>query len=148
MSIRVKSVILLGCTLIVGIMIGILGTSTWQHRRNTTLAETRIQGGLMRHIEQFIEFEDEEQREEVIAVIRRAEQAFLQQRKHMADSIAIHRQTLLADLKKILNPDQWQYLEARLDRERKRQMRRRGRKERHPERRTNRKDSSNHRSKN
>ena len=148
MNTRIKSFLLLGCTLIAGITIGILGTSTWQHRRNVTMSETRIQGGLARHIERVIELQDEDQLQEVRATIRRAEQSFMQQRKRMVDSLALHRQILLADLEQILTPNQWERLEAWLNRERKQQTRRRDRHKKRSERHAHRRDSSNHRSQN
>ena len=94
MSTRVKSLVVLGCTLIIGIAIGILGTSTWQHRRNVALSETRIQGGLTRHIERVIDFQDKEQLAEVRTIVRRAERSLMQQRRRAIDSLAVHRPDL------------------------------------------------------
>ncbi|MCY4673056.1 MAG: hypothetical protein OXD43_04700 [Bacteroidetes bacterium] len=131
MSTRVKSFVILGCTLIAGILVGILGTSAWQHRRNVAIAEIRIQGGLMRQIEQVIEIESEEQREELITVIRRAEQVFMEQRRRVADSFAVHNQALVADLQRILNPEQWERVEARLTRRRSKHSDRNARTRRH-----------------
>ncbi len=144
MSTRVKSLVILGCTLIIGITIGILGTSTWQHRRNVTLSETRIQGGLMRHIERVIDFQDEEQLTEVRTIVRRSEQSLRQQRRRMIDSLAVHRQILIADLQQVLTPEQWQRLEVWMDREQKHRRSRRGRSS--DQRRSSRKDSSNQKS--
>ena len=127
MSTRVKSLVVLGCTLIIGIAIGILGTSTWQHRRNVALSETRIQGGLTRHIERVIDFQDEEQLAEVRTIVRRAEQSLMQQRRRMIDSLTVHRQALITDLQEVLTPEQWQRLEVWLDREQKHRRGRRGR---------------------
>ena len=138
MNSRVKSFLILGCTLMVGIIIGILGTSTWQHRRNVTLSETRIQGGLLRHIERIIDIENEGQRTEVKAVIRRTEQSFMRQHSRMVDSLSLYHEHLMTDLKQILSSDQWERLESRLAR--KREMRRK----RH---RPHRRDSSEHRRK-
>ncbi len=144
MSTRVKSLVILGCTLIIGIAIGILGTSAWQHRRNVTLSETRIQGGLMRHIERVIDFQDEEQLTEVRTIVRRSEQSLMQQRRRMIDSLAVHHQILIADMQQVLTPEQWQRLEAWLDREQKHRRNRRGRSS--DQRRSSRKDSSNQKS--
>ncbi len=132
MSTRVKSLVILGCTLIAGILVGILGTSAWQHRRNTTIAEIRVQGGLMRQIEQIIEIESDEQREELMIVIQRAEQGFMKQRQIMADSLAVHRQALVADLQRILGQEQWERVEARLTRKRSRHSDRNARSRRSP----------------
>lgn len=132
MSTRVKSLVILGCTLIAGILVGILGTSSWQHRRNTTIAEIRVQGGLMRQIEQIVEIESEEQREELMIVIQRAEQGFMRQRQLMADSFAVHRQALVADLQRILGQEQWERVESRLTRKRSRHSDRNTRSRRSP----------------
>ncbi len=142
MSTRVKSLILLGCTLIAGIAIGILGTGAWQHRRNVTLSETRVQGGLTRHIERIIHFENEDQRSEVRAIVHRAEQSFMQQRQSMSDSLAVHRQILVADLQQALTPEQWQQLETWLDRKPRYRKKRRGHSS--GQHRSSRNDSSNH----
>lgn len=144
MSTRVKSLVVLGCALIIGIAIGILGTSTWQHRRNVALSETRIQGGLARHIERVIDFQDEEQLKEVRAIVRRAEESLMQQRQHWIDSLTVHRQILIADLQQVLTPEQWQHLEAWLDREQKHRRNRRNRSS--GQHRSSRKDSSNQKS--
>ncbi len=119
MSTRTKSIVILACTLMCGILIGALGTSTWQHRRNVVVVETRRPGGLMRQIERIIEIQDETQRQEVKIILSRAEQSFMLQRKRMIDSLTVHRQLLLRDLEQILEPDQWQQLEAWLNRKRK-----------------------------
>ena len=132
MSTRVKSIVLLGCTLIAGILIGILGTSAWQHRRNVAIAEIRVQGGLMRQIEQIVEIESEEQREELMTVIRRAEQGFMRQRQHMSDSLAVYRQALAADLQRILGQEQWELIEEKLTRRRSRHSDRNSRSRRSP----------------
>lgn len=144
MSTRVKSLVVLGCALIIGVAIGILGTSAWQHRRNVALSETRIQGGLTRHIERVIDFQDEEQLAEVRTIVRRAERSLMQQRRRMIDSLAVHRQILIADLQQVLTPEQWQRLEAWLDREQKHRRSRRDRSS--GQRRSSRKDSSNQKS--
>ncbi|MCY4158140.1 MAG: hypothetical protein OXE92_03895 [Bacteroidetes bacterium] len=143
MSTRVKSFLLLGITLIVGIAIGILVTSAWQHHRNVALANTRIQGGMMRHLERIIEFSDEEQLTEVKMVLRRAEKSFMQQRRRMVDSLAFQHQILLEDLEQILTPDQWQRLEAWMDQRQNRQKRRTDRYDKRSERRSHRKKPSN-----
>lgn len=132
MSTRVKSIVLLGCTLLAGILIGILGTSAWQHRRNAAIAEIRVQGGLMRQIEQIVEIESEEQREELMAAIRRAEQGFMRQRQHMSDSLAVYRQALAADLQRILGQEQWERVEEKLTRRRSRHSDRNSRSRRSP----------------
>ena len=132
MSTRVKSFVLLGCTLIAGILIGILGTSAWQHRRNAAIADFRVQGGLMRQIEQIVEIESEEQREELMTVIRRAEQGFMRQRQHMSDSLAVYRQALAADLQRVLGQEQWERVEEKLTRRRSRHSDRNARSRRSP----------------
>lgn len=141
MSTRVKSLVVLGCALIIGVAIGVLGTSTWQHRRNVALSETRIQGGLARHIERVIDFRDEEQLAEVRAIVHRAEESLMQQRRSWIDSLTVHRQILIADLQRVLTPEQWQRLEVWLDREQKHRRNRRGRSS--GQRHSSRKDSSN-----
>ncbi len=135
MSPHTKSILILVCTLAAGVLIGSLGTSAWQHRRNVEVYETRRPGGLVRHIERVIEIEDDAQRQAINAILVRAEQTFMLQRRRMMDSLAVHRQLLLSDLEQILEPDQMQRLEAWLSRERTkrhhhRTARRSGRRER------------------
>ncbi len=144
MSSRVKSYLVIGCSVVAGVAIGILSTSAWQHQRSISLAETRLQGGLFRHIDGIIEIQDETQRTEVKTALRRAEQSFMRHRKRMADSLALDHQILIDDLKQILRTDQWEEVEIYLERGKKRGMRANGRKRlRHM-----RRDSSRHRSQN
>jgi len=146
MSSRVKSYLVIGCSVIAGAIIGILITSAWQHQRNVSLAETRLQGGLFRHIDRIIEIQDETQRTEVLTAIRRAEQSFFQHRKRMADSLAIDHQILIDDLKSILETDQWEKVETWLERGRKHRMRENGKHRSRQGRHQMRRDSSTHRS--
>lgn len=86
----------------------------------------------MRQIEQIVEIESEEQREELTIVIQRAEQGFMKQRQLMADSLAVYRQALVADLQRILGQEQWERVEARLTRKRSRHSDRNTRSRRSP----------------
>lgn len=86
----------------------------------------------MRQIEQIVEIESEEQREELMIVIQRAEQGFMKQRQLMADSLAVYRQALVADLQRILGQEQWERVEARLTRKRSRHSDRNTRSRRSP----------------
>ena len=86
----------------------------------------------MRQIEQIVEIESEEQREELMVVIQRAEQGFMKQRQLMADSLAVYRQALVADLQRILGQEQWERVEARLTRKRSRHSDRNTRSRRSP----------------
>lgn len=86
----------------------------------------------MRQIEQIVEIESEEQREELMTAIRRAEQGFMRQRQHMSDSLAVYRQALAADLQRILGQEQWERVEEKLTRRRSRHSDRNSRSRRSP----------------
>ncbi len=144
MSSRVKSYLIIGCSVIAGVAIGILSTSAWQHQRSISLAETRLQGGLFRHIDGIIEIQDETQRTEVKTALRRAEQSFMRHRKRMADSLAVDHQILIDDLKQILRTDQWEEVEIYLEQGNKTRYARKWQKTPAPYAR----DSSRHRSQN
>jgi len=147
MSSRVKSVLLLCSAVIAGGIIGVLASSAWQHHRNMTLVDVRSSGGLYRHVDQIIEFQDEDQRQQVRNALRRGELSFMRHRRRMVDSIAFDQQILIDDLHQILNPDQLRRVEGWLDRRRSKHKRRGDRKSRghgHDDQHSSRRDSLSH----
>ena len=136
MSARVKSILLVAVTFLVGILLGILATSTLQHRRMTELRQVREQGGIMRLLEQAIEFESDAQRQKVEGILEQAESSFRSLRRTYADSMLVHRGLLMEALQEVLTPEQLEEMEQRLTRER-RSERNKGRRSgprRHPQR--------------
>jgi len=144
MSSRVKSYLVIACSVLAGAIIGILGTSAWQHHRNVSLTETRLHGGLFRHIDRIIEIHDETQRSEIQAALLRAERSFYRHRRQMVDSLAFDQQILIDDLQRILRTDQWEEVKTWLERGRKHGIRTRGRQRARPARLRMSRDSSHH----
>lgn len=126
MSARMKSIALLVGVLVVGLALGALGTSTLQHRRMAALQEARQQGGLMRVVQREVEFDNDEQREVIGRILERAETDFRAVRRMCADSFAVHRETLMANLNEALTPEQQEQLEGLLQRDRESRSSRRG----------------------
>ena len=145
MSSRVKSYLLLGFAVIAGGVIGIVVTSAWQHHRHMILVDARHPDGLYRHMDRIIEFNDENQRQQVRLAIQRGQQSFIRHRIRMIDRLAYDRQILMDDLQLILDPNQLRRVERWLDRRRSGHQRRGNRKGRSHQRPSSRKDSLSHR---
>ena len=128
MSARLKSVLLLCGVLVVGLLLGAFATSTWQHRRMSELRQAREQGGIMRMLEQTIEFESDTQRQEVEEILQRTEESFRSLRRMYLDSMVTHRELLMNDMQQVLTPEQLEDMQERLTRER-RSNRSRGRRD-------------------
>lgn len=135
MSTRVKSILLLTGTFVVGILLGVFATSTLQHRRMAELRQVREQGGIMRMLERTLEFESDAQRQEVEDILEQAEASFRAMRRTYTDSMLVHRGVLMDALQQVLTAEQLEEMEKHMTRER-RSPRNRGRRNgprRHPQ---------------
>lgn len=126
MSARVKSILLLAGTFLVGILLGVFATSTLQHRRMAELRQVREQGGIMRMLERTLEFESDAQRQEVEDILGQAEASFRAMRRTYTDSMLVHREELMDALQQVLTAEQLEEMEKHMTRER-RSPRNRGR---------------------
>ena len=119
MSMRTKSILLLAGALVVGILLGAFATSAWQTSRMAEVRQVREQGGVMRMLERTIEFESDEQRQEVEAILEEAEVSFRSLRRSYSDSMAAQRELLMGELEEALSPEQLETMRARMTRERR-----------------------------
>ena len=119
MSTRVKSILLLAITFVVGILLGVFATSTLQHRRMAEIRQVRERGGIMRVLEQAIEFESDAQKQQVEEILEGAESSFRSLLRAYSDSMQTHRESLMDSLKQLLTPEQIEQMEERLTRERR-----------------------------
>lgn len=119
MTTRVKSVILILATLVIGGLIGALVQAQLTERRYDRLESLRSQRGLARLVERSIEFESPEQREQVMEIIDEAAvKLFEKMRETRRESRAILDSTK-EKLAEILTDEQMEKLEKRLTRGRK-----------------------------
>ena len=119
MNARVKSILLLAGTLLVGALLGMFATSTWQHRRMQELRQVRELGGMMRILDHAIEIENPDQQQEVEQILKRAETSFRSLRRAYTDSMIVHREALFDELRETMTPEQIESVEKWLTRERR-----------------------------
>jgi len=116
MSTRVKSILLLTITLVVGILLGIVATSALQHRRMAEIRQVRERGGIMRMLEQAIEFESDAQKQQVEEILEGAESSFRSLRRAYSDSMRTYRESLMNSLNEVLTLQQIEQMEEHLTR--------------------------------
>ncbi|MDE2957018.1 MAG: hypothetical protein OXU68_08450 [Bacteroidota bacterium] len=119
MSTRVKSILLLTITLVVGILLGIVATSALQHRRMAEIRQVRERGGIMRMLEQAIEFESDAQKQQVDEILEGAESSFRSLRRAYSDSMRTYRESLMNSLNEVLTLQQIEQMEEHLTRRRR-----------------------------
>ncbi|MDE2731922.1 MAG: hypothetical protein OXM02_11690 [Bacteroidota bacterium] len=119
MSTRVKSILLLTITLVVGILLGIVATSALQHRRMAEIRQVRERGGIMRMLEQAIEFESDAQKQQVEEILEGAESSFRSLRRAYSDSMRTYRESLMNSLNEVLTLQQIEQMEEHLTRRRR-----------------------------
>ncbi len=111
MNVRAKSAWLLFATLVVGVALGVLGTSTLQNRRAEALRETRERGGVTRFMARVLETEDEALNANVREAIEEGEERFRRIRAQYRDSLDVARSDMMAELDTLLTPEQQERLE-------------------------------------
>lgn len=111
MNVRAKSAWLLFATLAAGIILGVLGASTLQHRRAEQLRETRERGGVTRFFARVLQTEDEALNSNVRRAIEEGEERFRQIREQCGDSLDAARSAMMAELDTLLTPEQQERLE-------------------------------------
>lgn len=106
MTTRTKSALLLFVTLAVGMLLGVLGASALQNRRAEKIRDARERGGVVRLMENVIQPVDEAQRAQLRAALEKSEDRFSAARRECRENLGAQRDSLLADLDLLLNPDQ------------------------------------------
>jgi hypothetical protein len=112
MTTRVKSALLLGATLLIGVILGGVLNAWMAERRFERVGYFRSEQGFARHIEEAIGTTDASQREAVKAILKRSA---ARMREHMESSQAEGRRILdstRAELAKVLTPEQLERLDA------------------------------------
>ena len=114
MSARFKSTLILLATLVLGALIGALLNARFADQRIERLSSLRTSQGFVHYIDRSIDYEDEAQREDVLAVLERSS-------ARMADHMQSSRQmtfTLIdstrQELAAVLNERQLEQLDQRL----------------------------------
>ena len=123
-----KSILLLAVMLSVGVLLGASGTSVLQNRRVAQLRQAREAGGMMRMVEAAIGIEDESQRDRIRAVIQESQEGFRETRRTCSDMFQARHDSMMANLRTVLSPDQQDALDAWIAQEHSRQRDGRGRK--------------------
>ena len=112
MKAQTKSAWLLFATLLVGVFIGVFGTSALQNRRAEQIRDTfERRGGIIAMFEEVIQPTDEVQRAQIRAVLEQTETRFRDARHECRDHFIAARDSMRADLNALLTPGQ----QARLD---------------------------------
>ena len=127
MKAQTKSAWLLFATLVVGVLIGVLGSSALQNRRAEQIRETfERHGGMTDLFEEVIQPTDEAQRAQIRAVLEQTETRFRDARRECRDHFVAARDSVRANLNALLTPDQQTRLDEWLKRDRDPFRRRRG----------------------
>ena len=125
MTTRTKSALLLFVTLGVGMLLGVLGASALQNRRAEKIREAREHGGMVRLMETVIQPVDEAQRAQLRVALEKSEDRFNAARLGCHEILGSQRDSLLADLDVLLNPDQRERVSEWFSRDRNKSKRRR-----------------------
>lgn len=123
MTTRTKSALLLFVTLVVGMLLGVLGASALQNRRAEKIRDTRERGGMVRLMETVIQPVDEAQRAQLRAALEKSEDRFNVARRNCREILGAQRDSLLADLDLLLNPDQRERVREWFSRDRSKKRR-------------------------
>ncbi len=128
MTVQLKSALILGTTLVVGILIGALATGAWTRHRMRQLNTMRTQPGLVHAVERTVQPTDSVQARAVREAVRRTADRIGAINRRNRGEIAAQFDSLQAELRPILTDEQMQRLvEARArSRQRYRDGRRRG----------------------
>ena len=113
---RWKSAGIIILTLIIGIVLGGLVTARIVHQRMDDIAGVRSQRGFTRFIEKSIEYENEEQRQQVAEILDQTAESMF---RHLRSSRRQSREILdsaRTDLSGVLSEEQMEKLEKRLRR--------------------------------
>ena len=125
MTTRTKSALLLFVTLVVGMLLGVLGASALQNRRAEKIRDARERGGVVRLMETVIQPVDEAQRAQLRAALEKSEDRFSAARLDCREILEAQRDSLLADLDLLLNPDQRERVREWFSRDRSKSKKRR-----------------------
>jgi hypothetical protein len=114
MTARVKSGLLLGLMLLIGVVLGMVINARMADRRFERVGYFRSQQGFARHLEEIIHPTDDAQRSKVEAIL---EEAAARMRTHMDSSVAEGRRIMdstRAELAKVLTQDQLERLDKEM----------------------------------
>jgi hypothetical protein len=114
MNARTKSALLLGFVLLLGIVLGALGSGTVFQRRMASIAELRTSRGMAFMLEEVVRPETEEQREAFRVVIEETAPAYAAVFESTGDELRALNDSVLARVSPILTPEQAQRLEEHL----------------------------------
>ena len=119
MTVRAKSILIVVGTLLVGVIIGALGTGALLSHRMSTLQALRAESGLVRYLEDVIEPVDEAQREEIRSILEAAARQQMEMRRYMYEQNRAFYEEMRTELGRILTEEQKARLRAWAQRERR-----------------------------
>lgn len=114
MNPRTKSALLLGLALLLGIVLGALGSGTVFQKRMATIAELRTSRGMAFMLEEVVRPESEEQRQEFREAIDDMAPAYADVFESTGEALRALNDSVVARVRPILTPEQTERLEEHL----------------------------------
>lgn len=118
MNTKSKSAALLIVTLLLGILLGAIGSSTLHNQRLEELRSLRSKGGFMSSVEEVIAPKDENQRAQIRAVLERSQASLEQVSQDCRHRFKERADSMHAALAPLLSEQQVQRLEEWMSRDR------------------------------
>ncbi|MFQ5571182.1 MAG: hypothetical protein ACE5G0_16000 [Rhodothermales bacterium] len=115
MTPRTKSILLLGGTILIGMLLGALINGMVMRQRLEQIGELGTPSGLFFVLEDAVRLEDEAQRRAIRAVLEEAAARAMDIREHSRREMHNLRDSIRAELVPLLSEDQLERLEARLN---------------------------------
>ena len=114
MSTRTKTILILVATLVVGILLGVLGSGAAANKRERDLVELRSERGLANRIESNLSSLTDEQRREVRKIVESHAPVMDSLRLRHRDEIFDHMASMRQELAAVLTPEQIRAIERRI----------------------------------
>jgi hypothetical protein len=129
---KLKSLAIIVATLIIGMVLGGLITARLVNKRLDHITALRSQRGFTHFIERSIEYESEEQREQVAEILDRTARQMFEHLRASRETTMRLLDSTRADLSEVLSEEQMEQLERRLKRRGRRDQEMRRRRHRPP----------------
>ncbi len=127
---RLKSLAIIVATLVIGMILGGLITTRIVNKRIDRISSLHSEHGFARLIERSIHFDDDQQREEVSAILERTSKLLFEKRRVTQRQMHSILDSAKNELQSVLSEEQMARLEERLERGRRHQKKKRKREHR------------------